>query len=104
MATYTFKVTPEKLTSTAVQFSGTGSQIRGLTMQMISIVNSLTGGWEGEAQRTYCDRFRKLDGDMNQIQAKIREHVQDLQAMARVYGQAERTNTQTASGLSSDFI
>lgn len=102
--TGTLKVTPEKLVSTAQEFKSQGQRIRSLTQQMLSIVNSLSGGWEGEAQRAYATRFRTLDGDMAQIQLKINEHVSDLNDMASTYKQAESTNTQNISGLSSNYI
>jgi len=102
--TGTLKVTPEKLISTSTEFKNQGTKIRGLTQQMLQIVNSLSSSWEGEAQKAYATRFKALDGDMAQIQLKINEHVTDLNEMAQTYKQAESTNTQNISGLSSDYI
>lgn len=102
--TGTLKVTPEKLISTAGEFRSQGSKIRSLTRQMLDIVKSLNGSWEGEAQKAYCTKFQALDGDMAQIQLKITEHVNDLTEMAENYKRAESTNTSNFSGLSSDFI
>lgn len=100
----TLKVTPEKLISTASDFKSQGTKIRTITQQMMETVNSLNGSWEGEAQKTYATRFKALDGDMAQIQAKINEHVEDLQDMARNYQTAQSTNVSNISGLSSDYI
>ncbi len=102
--TGTLKVTPEKLISTSTEFKNQGSKIRTLTQQMLQIVNSLSSSWEGEAQKAYSTRFKALDGDMAQIQVKINEHVSDLNEMAQTYKQAESTNAQNISGLSSDYI
>lgn len=102
--TGTLKVTPEKLITTSNEFKTQGTKIRGLTQQMIQIVNSLNGSWEGDAQKVYATRFKALDGDMAQIQLKINEHVSDLIDMAETYKKAESTNTQNISGLSSDYI
>lgn len=98
------KVTPEKLISTSGEFKDQGTKIRGITSQMLQIVNSLNSSWEGEAQKAYSTRFKALDGDMAQIQAKINEHVADLNEMAETYKKAESTNTSNISGLSSDYI
>ena len=85
--TGTLKVTPEKLISTSTEFKNQGTKIRTLTQQMLQVVNSLSSGWEGEAQKAYATRFKALDGDM-----------------AQTYKQAESANTQNISGLSSDYI
>lgn len=102
--TGTLKVTPEKLISTASEFKNQGTKIRSLTQQMLQIVNSLSSGWEGEAQKAYASRFKALDGDMAQIQLKINEHVTDLNEMAETYKRAETFNTTNINGLSSDYI
>lgn len=102
--TGTLKVTPEKLISTSGEFKSKGQTIRNLTQQMLQIVNSTSSIWEGTAQSTYVNRFKALDGDMAQIQAKINEHVSDLNEMAENYKKAESTNTQNIGGLSSDYI
>lgn len=102
--TGTLKVTPEKLISTSGEFKDQGTKIRGVTDQMLQIVNSLNGSWEGEAQAAYSKRFNALDKDMERIQMKISEHVEDLNQMASTYKQAESTNTSNISGLSSDYI
>lgn len=102
--TGTLKVTPEKLITTSTEFKNQGTKIRSLTQQMLQIVSSVNSGWEGEAQQAYATRFKALDGDMAQIQLKINEHVTDLNEMAETYKQAESTNTQNISALSSDYI
>lgn len=100
----TLKVTPQQLRQTAQEFQTQGQQIRNLTNQMLSIVNSLTGPWEGEAQRTYCKQFKALDGDMAQLYLKIVEHVQKLTEIAANYDTAENKNTSTAGALSTDWV
>ena len=98
------KVTPSKLISTATEFNSQGAQIRRVTAQMLDIVKSLTGSWEGDAQKVYLQRFNALDTDMNRIQTKIKEHVEDLQVMAAEYKTAESANVSNFTGLSSDYI
>ena len=39
------KVTPDKLMGTADEFQTTGGQVRNLTQEMISIVDSLKSSW-----------------------------------------------------------
>ncbi len=50
--TGTLKVNPEHLVSASADFKRHDSRIVALTQQMMNIVASLNGCWEGQAQRT----------------------------------------------------
>jgi len=97
-------VTPEKLISTAGEFSNIGGQINTLTQQMLEIINSLTATWGGEAHTAYSTKFNSLNDDMTRIYRMIIEHSNDLQEMARNYQQAESTNVERGSSLQADII
>jgi len=98
------KVTPEKLISTSDEFNTTGGQIRTLTQNMVSMVDSLKASWEGEAATAYSQKFHQLEDDMEKMHRMINEHVKDLQEMARQYQMAENDNVQTGSSLAGDVI
>ena len=99
------KVTPEKLISTASQFSAAGNKVNSTTQQMTSTVKSLTGQiWTGEANTAYTTKFNGLSDDIAKMNKMIQEHVQDLQTIAKNYQAAETANTSTAQSLSSDVI
>ena len=98
------KVTPEKLISTADEFQTTGSQVRNLTQEMISMVDSLKSSWEGEAATAYSTKFHQLEDDMEKMHRMIDEHVKDLNEMARQYQTAESANIDTSSSLTGDVI
>lgn len=98
------KVDPQKLISTATEFNATGGQVRSLTGEMISIINSLSSVWEGEAATTYNTKFHQLDDDMEKMHRMIEEHVKDLNEMAQQYITAENANIDTGSGLAGDVI
>lgn len=100
----TLRVDPDKLISAADAFKSQGNTIQNLTQQMLQTVTSLNGSWEGEAQNSYFTRFKALEGDMNQIQQKINEHVSDLQEMAQIYKGTESGNAGNISGLATDYI
>lgn len=100
----TIKVSPEKLISTASEFSNSGSTINGLTNQMSTIVSSLSSSWEGEASTTYISKFKQLDDDINTLNKMIQEHVSDLQQMAGIYKNAEQSNADDSASLASDVI
>jgi len=98
------KVDPQKLISTAEEFSGTGNQVKTLTDNMISIIDSLKSVWEGEAATTYNTKFHQLQDDMEKMNRMIQEHVKDLNEMAQKYITAENTNIDTGNSLAGDVI
>ena len=98
------KVDPAKLISAAEEFNGTGGQVRSLTDQMITIVDSLKTVWEGEAATAYNQKFHQLDDDIERIHKMIQEHVKDLQEMAQQYITAENANMDTGNSLAGDII
>ena len=101
----TIRVTPEKLKATASKFNSSGQQISRLTSKMLAEVASLNGKvWSGDAASAYTKRFSSLQDDIQRMCKMISEHVNDLNAMAKTYSQAETQNRQTASRLTADVI
>lgn len=98
------KVDPQTLMNTATEFSGTGSQVKGLTGEMMSKVTSLSRVWEGDASVAYINRFRELQDDMDRMFSMIQEHVKDLNDMAQQYITAENANVDLGSSLAGDVI
>ena len=98
------KVTPEKLTETAQEFSSTESNIRTLSEEMISIVESMKPIWQGEAATGFANRFAALSDDMNRLCAMVRKHSDDLTEMANEYIQAETESENLASGLATEAV
>ena len=98
------KVTPEELQATAGEFGSKGNTIKGLTDQMMTIVKNLSSSWQGEASATYLRKFQGLQTDIDKINRMIQEHVQDLNAMADQYKQAENKNMEAGQGLTDSVI
>lgn len=102
--TGTLRVTPEKLISTAQSFGTTAATVQNLTGSMISTVEGLNSTWAGEAASAYYTKVRQLQESINKMIRMIQEHSTDLQAMAQVYQEAERTAMETAQALQTDVI
>lgn len=98
------KVTPEQLMKVADSFANAGASISALTSEMMSIVNSLKGIWQGEAAESYAGRFAGLEDDITRINNMITEHVNDLNEMARTYQAAEDASAQESAALLSDVV
>lgn len=98
------KVTPEKLRSASGEFSGTNNTIKSITDDMMSLINSLKGSWQGEASEAFSAKFGQLQDDMEKMHRMINEHVTDLQDMATEYEKAENANMETSNALAGDVI
>ncbi len=98
------KVDPQKLISTADEFSTTGNQLKNLTSEMMNKVTSLSSAWEGDASKAYIDRFRELQDDMDRMFSMIQEHAKDLDEMAQKYILAENENIEMGNSLSGNAI
>ena len=81
------KVTPEKLIQASGTFATTGTQVKNLTGEMMTLVDSLQGIWQGEASGTFLTRFKTLQTEM-----------------AGHYQRAESGNMEQGSGLESNII
>lgn len=97
-------VTPEKLISTAQEFSASGQTVSSLTQQMTTLVKGLSSSWQGEASTAYVNKFNQLQDDIEKFNRMIQEHVNDLTEMARVYQEAESANVEVASRLPTDAL
>lgn len=100
----TLKVTPEQLRTTSSDFQSKGQQVSSLTTEMMDLVTSLSGAWEGDASNAYINKFKELSDDIQRMIAMITEHTNDLNDMAASYDEAERRNVEAAQTLSGDVI
>ena len=98
------KVTPEKLIETAGEFQNTESNIRTITQEMISIVDSFKPIWQGEAATGFSNRFASLSDDMNRLYELIRKHSENLREMAEEYRSAEDESNAMAQSLTGGAI
>lgn len=98
------KVTPEELRKTASEFMAAGEKINSLTSEMMSIVSSLKGVWQGDAAMSYSNKFSGLEDDMARINSMIKEHVSDLNEMAATYQAAEDAGIEAGAALNSDVV
>ena len=98
------KVTPEKLIEAAGDFQNTEANVRSLTEEMISIVDSLKPVWQGEAATGFANRFAALSDDMNKLYALIRKHSDSLTDIANEYRQAETDSGNITADLLTEAV
>lgn len=104
MMTGMIRVTPEKLITTAQEFSTQGSKLNETTDEMLSLVDSLDCFWQGEASRAFASKFAALKDDMCRMFRMVQEHARDLEQMAENYREAEERNEAEIQDLSADVI
>lgn len=98
------KVTPEKLHQSSGEFATAGNEVRNLTGEMMSLVESLKSLWMGEASLAYAEKFHGLQTDMDKLYRMIQEHAGDLQEMATQYQKAETGNMEQGQGLEMNVV
>ncbi len=97
-------VTPQVLKNTSNSFNASNRAVNTTMNSMMEKVKALRSAFEGDAASAYIQQFMRLQEDMNQINRKIAEHVQDLQEMATNYERSEQKNVQANRGLKTDYI
>jgi len=98
------RVEPEKLISTAQQFSQSASSVQGITSNMLETVQELKATYAGEAANTYYTKAQSLQESINKMIRMIQEHSTDLQTMASFYQEGVRTAQEEAASLKTDPI
>lgn len=93
------KVTPEKLLEAAGEFETTSQNVRNITQEMISIVESFKSIWQGEAATGFYNRFGELSDQMNRLYTTIKDHSERLSVMANEYRNAEDESLMNAQSL-----
>lgn len=98
------KVSPQELMNASSEFQARNASINDITAQMLSLARNLNSQWEGEAASAYINKFNELEDDMQMINKKITEHVNDLQEMAQQYVNAEKQAQELSAGINANLI
>ena len=101
---FILRVEPQDLINTADLFAGSGSELREVTAEMMSLVTGLSSIWEGETAEAYISKFSALDDDMERMSSMIAEHVADLEEMAAGYESAVFETVDETAILDTDVI
>lgn len=105
MAAAMIKVDTKELRKAANAFENTGDKIKDLTTKMTNTVKELTGNvWSGDAANAYTKKFDGLQNDIQKMTKMIKEHVTDLETIAKEYETSEQQNIAVAKALSADVI
>ena len=92
----------QDLKTEASNFDEHATAVKKVTDQMLELVESTSGVWEGEARNKYNSQFQQLSDDMNFIYEMCHEYSTDLIDIAKNYEAAETDNVATAGRLKAD--
>lgn len=101
---YTFKVSTDDLDRAAAIFDGHRQKCVQLARQIINVGGNLKGSWKGDAATTFFNKLNDIQGDINDVNKIIDEHVQDLRKISQQYKTSESNVQSAVSGLQSDVI
>lgn len=100
----TVKVSTAQMEQAARNFQSSRSACTNKVQEMMNIAGNLKGSWKGEAANNYYKKLSQISGDLKDLQKIIDEHINDLNAMDKVYVQAENDAARQATSLNSDVL
>lgn len=104
MASIMLKVSPDELKKKSGGISKEISSIESGFDQIDQLVTGTKKYWEGEASNEHIKSYNKMKDDMKTIMKRLKEHPKDLEQMAGVYEQTEKSVEQIAAALPTDII
>ncbi|HET6877269.1 MAG TPA: WXG100 family type VII secretion target [Jatrophihabitans sp.] len=97
MAQYT--TSQEAMAQGAAKVDEAAMQIQGHITNLRSEVETMMGGWRGEAASAFVQVHEAFEQQANRINNALRQMHEALLATNRTYGTQETNQTQTLSGL-----
>jgi WXG100 family type VII secretion target len=100
----TLKVTPESLLTTSDAVSKRINSMSKYFDHIYSVVNQSESYWVGDAGDLHRKLFQDMKPGADEIFLRLKEHVRELQEMARVYTDTEKSITAALEELPTDVI
>jgi len=99
-----FRVTPEALLAASVSISNRAMQVQAAFDQAQRTVDGTASFWQGDAAQAYRNAYGSHKQEVEEILARLREHVVDLNQIAGNYQLAEQWAVQQAETLPDQVI
>ncbi len=97
MAQYT--TSQEAMAAGANRVDTAATSIQGIIGQLRSEVETMMGGWRGEAASSFMQVHDAFESQANKINNALRQMHEALMSTHRTYGTQESNQTQTLTGL-----
>lgn len=100
----TIQVSTEELAAAAAQVQGALNDLQNRFSSIETSVNRSNGYWQGEAAEKHRRTYREMKETLDEIMARLGEHVTDLRTMAHVYEEGEVQIQEFSQDLPADVI
>lgn len=100
----TIRVSTEELMEASQQVQSSLNDMNSRFSSIAQAVNRSNGYWQGEAAENHRRVYQEMSKTVEEIMARLGEHVTDLQNMGQVYADSETEVTEMSSALPSDVI
>lgn len=94
-----YTTSQETMAQGAAKVEEASSQIQGLIGSLSSEVDTMMGGWRGEAATAFTQVHESFQQQANKINNALRQMHEALQSTHRTYGSQESNQSQSLSGL-----
>jgi WXG100 family type VII secretion target len=94
-----FSTSQQAMAGGAAKVDEAASQIQGHISNLRSEVETMMGGWKGEAASSFIQVHDSFEQQANKINNALRQMHEALLATHSTYGTQESNQTQTLSGL-----
>ncbi len=99
-----FRVTPEALLTASVSISNRAMQVQAAFDRAQRTVDGTASFWQGNASQAYRSAYGSHKQEIEEILARLREHVIDLNQIAGNYQLAEQWAVQQSETLPDQVI
>jgi WXG100 family type VII secretion target len=94
-----YTTSQEAMAQGAAKVDDAATQIQGHIQNLRSEVETMMGGWRGEAASSFVQVHESFEAQATKINNALRQMHEALVATHRTYGTQETNQTQTLSGL-----
>ena len=94
-----YTTSQETMAQGAAKVEEASTQIHGLIGSLSSEVDTMMGGWRGEAASAFTQVHEAFQQQANKINNALRQMHEALQTTHRTYGSQESNQSQTLTGL-----
>lgn len=85
------RMTPDTMRQRATQYRTEADNVNGVIKKMDSLLSQLQGEWEGDASKSYAERYAQLKPGFQKAEELIREIAQALDSTAKIVEETDQS-------------
>lgn len=85
------RMTPDTMRQRATQYRSEADNVNGVIKKMDSLLSQLQGEWEGDASKSYAERYAQLKPGFQKAEELIREIAQALDSTAKIVEETDQS-------------